>query len=539
MAKKSLAEKYAEADQPVDFDIENEELNPFARIDEEGSLSSDSDDEALKKEHYVPVGKSKLRSQNGSLVKGEKYKGAVTSRKSLYDDSDGSRDDNEGSEGSGEENEEEEEVSEEEGEDVEGEDGEEEEDEEEDGADLSEDDSGASLRANSDDESGMDEDDESESEGYEEDGDAKRQKIKAMMAKERKHIVNRLSEAASQEALKGYAILQQHKLFDALIDARLKVQKALTNSNLLPGNYDTLVEEKLGDESTDGKIEEVSQKCYSLLDMILQLRSKLYVKENVVVEPVDHKPKKRLLEQYLEATSKYDTILNDYRSNVLTKWLAKIQNSSGSSAMNASKFNALNQSAEQQVINNLADMERLVKRRRLNRKQLKPLGFEYYEKLKTQGTSNENSEGKDGEEEIPETQQSRSLNVQEVELIFDDEDFYRVLLNDLVDKKIQSTDPTSGLQFAMRGAASAKVKKNVDNKASKGRKLRYHVQEPIANFETPQPALKWDDDQIDEFFASLLGQRVSMKEQLSEEEDEEEEEEEELLVGDNSIKLFG
>ncbi|PYD08086.1 hypothetical protein DND47_30115, partial [Pseudomonas syringae pv. syringae] len=69
--------------------------------------------------------------------------------------------------------------------------------------------------------------------------------------------MNRLSEAASQEALKGYAILQQHKLFDALIDARLKVQKALTNSNLLPGNYDTLVEEKLGDESTDGKIEEV------------------------------------------------------------------------------------------------------------------------------------------------------------------------------------------------------------------------------------------------------------------------------------------
>ncbi|KAF3985589.1 hypothetical protein FT663_04733 [Candidozyma haemuli var. vulneris] len=513
MAKKSLAEKFAESDQPPDFDIENEDSNPFARIDEEDFSASDESDEELKKGHYVSVGKSKLRDQNGSLVKGEKYKGALASRKDLYEDSDGEEPSDSGSDEADEDDEEQEE-------------------------EENDSDSGASLRANSDEESsdeGSDEgSDEEKGSEDEEDADVKREKIRAMMTKERKHIVNRLSEAATQEALKGYSILQQHKLFDSLIDVRLKVQKGLTDSNLLPGNHETLEKEELGNDSTEDILEKASEKCYSLLDSILQLRSRLYVKENVVVEPVEHKPKKRSLESYLEASSKYDTILNDYRSNVLTKWSAKIQNSSGSSAMNASKFKALNQSAEQQVMNNLADMDRLVKRTKLNRKQLKPLGYEFYEASKKE---NEESGDEDDEEDadVPKATQSRSLNVQEMDSIFDDEDFYRVLLNDLVDRKIQSTDPTSGLQFAMRGAASAKVKKNVDNKASKGRKLRYHVQEPIANFETRQSVLKWEDDQIDEFFASLLGQKVSMKEDVS----DDEEEEEEPLVGDNTIKLFG
>ena len=82
-------------------------------------------------------------------------------------------------------------------------------------------------------------------------------------------------------------------------------------------------------------------------------------------------------------------------------------------------------------------------------------------------------------------------------------------------------------------------RKNVDNKASKGRKLRFHVQEPIANFDTPRPWLKWNDDQIDEFFASLLGQKISMKENDDESDEEEDEDEQDQLVGDDSIQLFG
>lgn len=534
MGKKSLAEQIAELSKPQnDFDIENSELaDPFADNGSDGMSLGESDSE-LKNEHYVSMPKSKLRKQNDKLVMGKKYTGKVTDRKSLFDDND-EDDENEDDMDSNMESEESEESEDEvEDEDEDGENGQI--DDEEQAGDDS--DSGVSLRANSDSESeeNSEQDGESSDES-EEDADVKRGRIKAMMAKERGHIVSRLSQAATQDALKGYAILQQHKLFDAVIDSRLKIQKALANSNLLPVDDETLVAEDLQTEHTAKYLQKATEKCYDLLDAIFQLRSKLYTKEKVVTEPVERHPKKRSLDQYLESSHFYDDILNKYRASVLTKWLAKIQNSSGSSVMNASKFRALNQSAEQQVVNNLSDMDRLIKRTRLNRRQIKPLGYERYQKKHAK--ENENEEQEEEDADIPKaSSQTRSLNVQELDLIFDDEDFYRVLLNDLVDKKIQSNDPTSGLQFALRGAASTKLKKNVDNKASKGRKLRYHVQEPIANFETPRNSLKWADDQIDEFFASLLGQKVNMKE--DDEKEDSEDEEDEIMAGQDSIQLFG
>lgn len=513
MGKKSLAEQIAELNKPQnDFDIENSEMDPFAQDGSDGMSLGESDSE-LRNEHYVSMPKSKLRKQNDRIVVDKKYTGKVTDRKSLYEDA---------NEESGDDQEEQDEESEE---------------DEEDNEIAADSDSGASLRANSDSEDESDQGLESEAESEaesEEDADIKRERIKAMIAKERGHIVSRLSQAASQDALKGYAVLQQHKLFDSVIDSRLKIQKAIANSNLLPVDEETLEAEDLQTEHTSKYLKKATDQCYELLDTIFQLRSQLYTKEKVVNEPVEKQPKKRSLEQYLATTHFYDDILNKYRASVLTKWLAKIQNSSGSSAMNASKFKALNQSAEQQVMNNLSDMDRLIKRTKLNRRQVEPLGYKRYQEKHAKAEDNEQE---DEDADIPKAAvQSRSLNVQELDLIFDDEDFYRVLLNDLVDKKIQSNDPTSGLQFALRGAASTKLKKNVDNKASKGRKLRYHVQEPIANFETPRNSLKWADDQIDEFFASLLGQKVNMKEDEDEHSDDEEDE---LVAGQDSIQLFG
>lgn len=519
MARKTLAEQIADLSKPQnDFDIESSELvDPF----ENGSdMSLGESDSELRNVHYVSMPKSQLRKKNDKLVVDKKYTGQVTDRRALYD-SEGEGEEEEVDEMDQEDDEEEDEVEVEDEDDIEGKDEE---------ADAS--DSGASLRANSDSEDERSENNDSESESDVEDEDVKRTKIRAMMAKERGHIVSRLSQAATLDALKGYAIMQQHKLFDAVIDSRLKIQKAVANSNLLPASEAILEGENLASDNTAKYIQKATDKCYDLLDTIFQLRSQLYSNEKVVTEPVEKTPKKRTLEQYLTTTGFYDHILNKYRSTVLTKWLAKIQNSSGSSAMNASKFKALNQSAEQQVVNNLSDMDRLVKRTRLNRRQVKPLGYEkYMEKNKKNGEEVEEEENRD----IPQAAQNRSHNMEELSLIFDDEDFYRVLLNDLVDKKIQSNDPTSGLQFALRGAASTKLKKNVDNKASKGRKLRYHVQEPIANFDTPRNSLKWNDDQIDEFFASLLGQKVNMRE----DEKEESEDEDEIVAGQDTIQLFG
>lgn len=518
MARKTLAEQIATLSQPkTDYDIENNELeNDF---DGSGSENLGNSDDEHARDHYVKVSKSKLRKPT-SAIRGKKYNGEVVSREALYKDDESQPNFEDGRDDDASE------------EDLPEGMGEEDLVEEYNADSIAESDSGASLRSNSDEENSASDEEASEEEVSSE---TKRSRIKQILAHERKHIVNRLSDSATNDALKGYAVLQQQKQFDAFIDLRLKIQKALNTANLLPVDSDTLKNADVATSKSSSYIKEATEKCFDLLDSILDLRSHLYTKDNIATDKFEAKPQKRSLAEYIDATAKYDSVLNNYRGSVLTKWLAKIQNSSGSNAMNAGKFKVINQSAEQQVTSNLYDMDRLMKRTKLNRRQIKPLGHEYNEKRK----EIKNAKQSENEDDLGDESntQSRSLNLQEAELIFDDEDFYRVLLNDLVDKKIQSSDPTSGLQFALKGAASTKLKKNVDNKASKGRKLRYHVQEKIANFDSPRPWLKWNDSQVDEFFASLLGQKISMKEASSDEDDDEDDEE--AIEVDTGIKLFG
>lgn len=505
MAKKSLAEQIAELQKPEveDYDIEDAERDVFNHDDEENaSLGEDEEDEVKRTEHYVNVGKSKLRDHSVNL-KDPKYTGKTSSRKDIFENSDKEDVDDEESE----------DVSEQESNEEESEDELQSENEEEEEGDES--DSGISLRADSEDEEQSESESESEPSTDEETVTFKRDKLKQMMATERKTILNRLSTSAQNDALKGYAVISQQRLFDNILDSRIKLQKGLTNSNLLPLNNETF--EEFQEESTQEDLETVENSLHSLLDNIISLRTKIYNKEKITKDQLKYKTgKKRSFGEYVEETEKLDNVLNKYRGSVLTKWSHKVQSASGATALNASKFKTINQTPAQQVELNLMDMDRLLKRTRLNRRNVKPLGY---------------ADEEDGEENTKKVDRS----LQEDENIFDDEDFYRVLLNDLIDKKISDSNPTNGLTIQL---TKAKVKKNVDTKASKGRKLKYTVQEPLQNFEAPKSKFKWSDEQIDEFFAGLLGQRVNFDEADENGDGDEEDEDDESLLKDD-IKIFG
>ncbi|EMG49164.1 BFR2 Protein BFR2 [Candida maltosa Xu316] len=486
MAKKSLAEQISSFYTPkADYDIEDHELDGVKDdVFEHNDVEDESEEDTeLRNEHYVNAPKSKLRSESINL--GEKYVGNVIDRNNLYDD---------GEEDEGEIDEEEEEVE-----------GDEENDNEE---EVEEDD--------------LSEEDDDEEDDVEESSSHKRELLKSLMSKERSHIVNRLSQSATNDALKGYAIQQQVKVFEKVIDVRLKFQKSVNASNLLPINQESYHQVKTDD--SDKLLSQTKKELFQLLDHLLHLRNEI---EEDSISP----PKKRSFEKYSEITEKADLKLNSHRNQVLTKWSAKVTNSSGSNAMNASKFKSINQSFEQQVKNNLSDMDRLIKRTKLNRRNVTPIG---YKEDQEQDKTDKEEDDDDIPEEAVVRRKTQGL---ENKFIFDDEDFYRVLLNDLVDKKVQGSDPTTGITISLRSAQKVnKLKNNVDTKASKGRKLRYHVQEPIANFESSVGKWKWNDDQIDEFFASLLGQKVNMNEV---DEEEEGEEADDIIPEDNGIQLFG
>lgn len=488
---KSLSEQFNDLSKPesFDFDIEDHE-----RMD--GSGSESSEEELEKPAHYVEMGKSSLRDDN--IKMGSKYTGKRSSRKDLYDSgdenhSDGSEDLSEGEVSSQDEK-------------SSGDQSDQSENPDQSDSDQSDSDQSVSDQNVSDQEIDSESDDEE-----------KREKLKHLINKERSHIVNRLSSTAKSDALKGYAILNQNQTFEGIMDARIKLQKAMSNSNLLPVNKKSA--KQFETKETGSLLEQSKSAIYDLLDTIFQLRVKLYERD-AVSSDIQVKTKKRNFSAYMDQTELLDTTLESYRKSVLTKWSNKVNSASGSAALNSNKFTVINQNSASQVESNLQDMGRLVKRTKLNRRNVKPLGY-----------VEEKSQSDNVDDEEDDQPDSIDKSLQQSQSIFDDEDFYRVLLNDLVDKKIASNQSLVSSNAVSLG--KNKMHKHYDRKASKGRKLKYAVQESLLNFETPRSdKKKWGDDQIDEFFASLLGQRVSMNEASDVEDDND-------VVPQDGIKLFG
>lgn len=103
-------------------------------------------------------------------------------------------------------------------------------------------------------------------------------------------------------------------------------------------------------------------------------------------------------------------------------------------------------------------MERLKRKTYLNRSAIEPLGYK-----------EDNTDDIEEEEENPDVPKlviKKDKN--EIKQIFDDEDFYRLLLNDLIDKKITSSNPINGVTLSLRQTQKAqKANKNIDTRASK------------------------------------------------------------------------
>ncbi|CAI4874128.1 ADS_G0011300.mRNA.1.CDS.1 [Saccharomyces cerevisiae] len=542
--EKSLADQISDiAIKPVnkDFDIEDEENASLFQHNEKNGESDLSDygnsnTEETKKAHYLEVEKSKLRAEKGLELNDPKYTGVKGSRQALYE---------EVSENEDEEEEEEEE-----------EEGEEEEEEEEKEEDA------LSFRTDSEDEEVEIDEEESDADGGEtEEAQPKRHALSKLIQQETKQAINKLSQSVQRDASKGYSILQQTKLFDNIIDLRIKLQKAVIAANKLPLTTESWEEAKMDDsEETKGLLKENEKLFNNLFNRLINFRIKFQLGDHITQneEVAKHKlSKKRSLKELYQETNSLDSELKEYRTAVLNKWSTKVSSASGNAALSSNKFKAINLPADVQVENQLSDMSRLMKRTKLNRRNITPL---YFQKdcangrlpelispvVKDSVDDNENSDdGLDIPKNYdPRRKDNNAIDITENPYVFDDEDFYRVLLNDLIDKKISNAHNSESAAITITSTnarSNNKLKKNIDTKASKGRKLNYSVQDPIANYEAPiTSGYKWSDDQIDEFFAGLLGQRVNFNENEDEEQHARIENDEELeAVKNDDIQIFG
>jgi len=182
-----------------------------------------------------------------------------------------------------------------------------------------------------------------------------------------------------------------------------------------------------------------------------------------------------------QAAVSVEHIFHPHLIQTLNKWSSKIQAVAPTVLLpsNRNAFSKSSQglkSAAQLVDETLADHDKVLLRTRVYRGK--------GSRLKA-----DQGDGVDGEEDQGDPE------------VFDDTDFYHQLLRDVIDAR-----GNGGNEDWMEIQKQKKAKKNVDTKASKGRKLRYEVHEKIQNFMVPVTTQgSWHEEQIDELFASLLG----------------------------------
>lgn len=334
----------------------------------------------------------------------------------------------------------------------------------------------------------------------------------------------------NEEMQKGEAARQQLGLWDSLLEGRIKFQKILSAVNQLP-QPDTWKEfEESGEDNFKEKKASVKSLLENLLQKLIQLQSVLLLQnsETQYIESGQKKPVKKsedpddeeitsesdseethettgnvketktavkrklTTEEIPEFLAKRHKDLQSYRNDTLQKWYDKTRLLGGKLSNKA--FSGFEQSALKQIEQILTDKDRLVKRTQMKRASYRVLGKPEESQLPVQ--------------EAEETERKPMVHTYDPE-IFDDSDFYHQQLRELIERKTSDINDPIALsrQWLEIQRLRNKVKRKVETKASKGRKIRYHVHPKLVNFMAPKETCNWSDEARDDLFKSLFGQR--------------------------------
>uniref|UniRef100_G3MKK6 Uncharacterized protein n=1 Tax=Amblyomma maculatum TaxID=34609 RepID=G3MKK6_AMBMU len=173
-----------------------------------------------------------------------------------------------------------------------------------------------------------------------------------------------------------------------------------------------------------------------------------------------------------------------YRNSTIEKWYERTRLLSGKVGRG---FASLEQSPVKQIQHILMDEERLLRRTQTKRSSYRILGDE-----ETTNDEEQNPGTADVDEEI-----------------FDDDDFYHHLLREIIERKTSNVDNPVALsrQWLEIQKLRKKVKRKVDTRASKGRKIRYDIIPKLVNYMAPLDRSTYSDEAKTELFGSLFGQK--------------------------------
>ncbi|XP_016151389.1 protein AATF-like isoform X2 [Sinocyclocheilus grahami] len=526
-------------------DDQNEETK--AKVIEKFDEGGDDDDDELLSGH--------LRVRSAAILADgdRRYRGKATTRKDLQKELDGSDDDDDEENGmldkymeciKGDEEEEDEDDNDDEEDEDDGDD-EDEEVQGDDEEDLNVDDSShmsslvskmkvtdfMKLTEGMDDLGDNDEEEESAaSEGESEEGTEEDEEEETALRTFSK-------EKVDEEVEKGKAVKNQLALWDLMLERRINIQKALVMANQLP-QPQTFPEFKSRGGAEYAEALKNSHKALKALQRSLLELQDLLLYQNPETraisqgkswgtsssakddeeinseddmengddsqeqeqEAVRSGPPKRKLEmaEYPNFMAKRFAAFLPYRDATLQKWYDKTRLTTGKSKKG---FGAFDRNILTQVEQVLMDKERLVRRTQTRRSKYRVLGKP--EPI-TPEIDSSITEGEAAELALKANVHLKDLD----EEIFDDDDFYHQQLRELIERKTSATDPNDqvamGKQWLAIQKLRSKIKKKVDTKASKGRKIRFHIHSKLMNFMASIDNSSMSDDARSELFRSLF-----------------------------------
>ncbi|USP79418.1 Protein bfr2 [Curvularia clavata] len=488
-----------------DFDPESL-LDPAPSSSEDERSDSEisaSEDDNAGREHYTAVGKSKLRKPV-EVPLGPEYAGRKIDRKALEDsDSDdpfarGFDDDDEDSE-------------DEEGDGLNGIELDGEQDSEgsdsdggfdEDMTDGDEEMDSAAEGVSEDDDDEEGDDDNDDSEASDEDMSGKDKKLDASAVRDlmaaSKSFTSTIAAGTQSDVAKGEAVKTQRKTFDTLLNSRIRLQKALIGTNSMAA------EPYKNEAAQDAPVEAAEAAALTLLNNLTNLRLSLEESRT------GQKRKRANFDSTTPSSEIWSNIQDTekstlpHRKAILERWSNKTKATTVTN--NKARLNASAQQTLTEVLDSQLTSSHLITRTQTPRS-CAPL-------------------------------QSSNKAAQPDPAIYDDADFYGLMLKELLEQRSADLNANGTAEFVVQApwqvAREAKTKKVVDTKASKGRKLRYTVQEKLQNFMAPEDRGEWGDRQRDELFSSLFGQRLG----LGEHDEVESEEEDGVDAEETGLMLF-
>ncbi|XP_077167876.1 protein AATF [Paroedura picta] len=337
-------------------------------------------------------------------------------------------------------------------------------------------------------------------------------------------------DKVAEEVEKGRAVKNQIALWDQLLEGRIKLQKALVTANQLP-QPDTFAEfKKRGGAEFATALKNNHKALKALLRSLVDLQDELLYQYSGTRHLVDGAPsaetesaeevpsgsedegkgvkRKRPperpltrnlgMDEYPEFAARRFADFQAYRNSTLQKWHDRTKLAKG--------FGAFERSILTQIDHILMDKERLLRRTQTKRSVYRVLG---------KPSREPELEALPGHvEALPLAAANAHLKDLDEE-IFDDDDFYHQLLRELIERKTSSLDPNDqvamGRQWLAIQKLRSKIRKKVDRKASKGRKIRYHVHSKLVSFMAPIDHCTMNDDARTELYRSLFGTRAPLE----------------------------